>query len=181
MLSLNELQQFLDDNYAPKRLEDYTTDRIASLQGEIDELKAHVAALAATRVWIDTTAATELPKIAVTVTDIPAPADPKPRKSRAKAPAPVEAVPVALLSDDEVQVAASAPEPVATHAPVTRIVTSGELIAAVQIFRATHGIESARAMWARVAPNKNKISEVTDAERPAILDAVNAEAAHAAK
>lgn len=161
------------------QIEEYLVSRFASLQCEIDDLNNKVAALAATRVWIDPTPTTELPKIAVTVTDIPAPVESKPRKSRAKAP--VATVPVALLSDDEVQVAASAPEPVAAPTPVTRIVTSGELIAAVQLFRATHGIEAARAMWARVAPTKSKISEVTDAERPAVLDAVNAEAAHAAK
>jgi len=170
------------------QIEEYLVSRFADLQSEIDTLKARV------NVLTDLGPAVQ-PFVTVTTAVPLVVAEAKPRKARAKPP--VATVPAVLLSDDEVQVAASAPGPTVVNsvkelavalippsiapAPITRIVTGGELIAAVQLFRATHGIEAARAMWARIAPGKNKISEVTDAERPSILDAVNAESAHAAK
>ena len=160
------------------QIEEYLIRRFADLQTEVDTLKSQVKVLAALGPLVqpDVTVTNAVPPVEA----LPA-TEPKTRKSRAKPP--VTTVPAALLSDDEAQVAASAPEPApapVVPAAITRIVTTGELIAAVQLYRGHRGIESARAMWARVAPGKNKISDVTDAERPTILDLVNAELAHAA-
>lgn len=178
------------------QIEDYITGRFATLTGQIEDLTRRLAAVES----LPAQTAHIVPVVPLPAHETtPAAPTATPRRTRGpnkpkaaptcagqdvttSAPqAPVqEQEPTPTPEQDAAAVAAAqasildACKPAPATTEVTKIVTLGDLIAAVQAYRAKHGIEAARALWAKIAPNHAKISGVPEAERASILAAVEA-------